>query len=182
MLLRYSAHLSLDVHCSSHLKKKKFLLTSLSSLIKKTISYSLSLSPASSSFFFLPQKIFFFSLAHRPAPLSPSSLSSPANSLIADLFRQPSSLTHPKLPHRRSVQLAGQLPLLSSLSQRLRPKPPLASTSPTSTSPTQVSSHEISRRFVIEFLFFIFFYMGLVAIVMVVDFGCGGSGWFWLWQ
>ena len=31
----YSAHLSLDVHCSSHVKKKKnFLLLSLSSLIK----------------------------------------------------------------------------------------------------------------------------------------------------
>ena len=139
LLLRYSAHLSLDVHCSSHLKKKNiFLLTSLSPHIKKTISYPLSLSGC--FFFLLSFSKIFFSQAHRHRT-APSSLSSPAN-LHRRSVPPTSSPTRPKLPHRRSVHLAGQLPLLSSLSQRLRrpqrhrPKPP-----PASTSPTQVFSH-----------------------------------------
>ena len=55
-------------------------------MLNKYFLFSLSLS-SFSSFFFLPQ--FFFSLARRPAPSSPSSLSSPTNSLITDLFHRP---------------------------------------------------------------------------------------------
>ena len=138
------------MHCSSKLKKKKFFYyVSLSSLIKIVLSFFLSLSlsvSGFSSFFVLPQKIFFslqltglphpsarrppsplsrrsffFSLAlsspvnflflssSRRPPSSPSSLSSPASSLTADLFHRPSSPTHAK-PHRRSPQAPSPSP------------------------------------------------------------------------
>ena len=132
LLLRYSTHLSLDVHCSSHLKKKKiFLLSSLSPHIKKTISYPLSLSGC---FFFLPRNFFFL-----------SSSPSPDSSLIPQLATQPSS----------SICFADQLVDLpqapsSSICSARRSTPssffslsttPPASTSPASTFPTQVFSH-----------------------------------------
>ena len=81
LLLSYSAHLSLDVHCSSKVKKKIYIYyTSLSSLVKKTFPIFFLALSGFSSFFFLPQ--FFF--------LSSSS----ASSLVADLFHRPSSPTH----------------------------------------------------------------------------------------
>ena len=119
------------MHCSSKVKKKKnyFFITLLLALsLNKHFLFSLSLSlslSGFSSFFFLPQ--FFFSLASRPVPSTPSSLSSLASSLIADLFHRPSSPTHPK-PHCRSPQAPSPNPCLS-LSQCLRPTPPPASTS-----------------------------------------------------
>ena len=103
LLLRYSAHLSLDVHCSSHLIKKKkiyiyiYILTSLSSFVKKTISYSLSLSLRLlllSSFFL---KIFFF-LSSSPASSLVSLIPQLAGQLPNRLSVPPSSPTRPKLP------------------------------------------------------------------------------------
>ena len=111
------------MHCSSHLKKKKiFLLTSLSSHVKKLFP-NLSLSPASSSFFFLPQIFFFLS----------SSPDSSLVSLIPQLTGQPSS------PICSADQLADppQAPS-SSIHSARRPTP--SSFFSLSTTPTQASA------------------------------------------
>ena len=104
LLLSYSAHLKIDVHCSSKVKKKKyFFITLLSPLsLKKHFLFSFSLSLSGfSSFIFLPQ---FFVLS-----------SLPASSLIADLFRRPSLPTHPK-PHRPILHLIANPGSIANLS------------------------------------------------------------------
>ena len=168
LLLRYSAHLSLDVHCSSHLKKKNiFLLTSLSPHIKKTISYPLSLCPAASSFFFLSRKFFSLKLTVTGQLPHPSAR---RPTFIADLFRRPARRP---APSSRIADLftSPANSLFFLLSQRLRrpqrhrPKPPPASTSPASTSPTQVFSH-LSFSPICDGVFFFFIWFG----------GCGDGG------
>ena len=79
LLLSYSTHLKIDVHCSSKVKKKKkFYYTSLSSLVKKTFPiFFLSLSPASLLSSFVLN--FLFSLACRSAPSSPIYSTNPAH-------------------------------------------------------------------------------------------------------
>ena len=108
LLLRYNAHLKIDVHCSSKVKKKNFFITLLSPLsLKKHFLFSFSLSLSGfSSFFFLPQ---FFVLS-----------SLPVSSLIADLFHQPSSSTHPK-PHRPILHLTADPSSIADLSFIVNP-------------------------------------------------------------
>ena len=171
LLLRYSAHLSLDVHCSSHLKKNKiFLLTSLSPHIKKTISYPLSLS---GFFFFLlsSSKIFFSLKLTVTGQLPQPSARRPT--FIADLFRQPARWPAP------SSLIAD---LFSSPANSLFFLLSLSTTPPASTSPAQASTglnvtdpSLFSPLFLVDlwlsfFFFFFFIWFG----------GCGDGGWFWL--
>ena len=110
MLICYSAHLSIDVHCSTHLKKKKNFL--FNSLIKIIQTYLILLffysffhsktcrAPAK------PLKPFFFFFHHliKLSHLSHQALISHQAHHLSDLSHQPSSLIKLSSPYKAKAK------------------------------------------------------------------------------
>ena len=157
--------LFLTAYCSLKLKKNK-KKTSLSSLIKQ-IFHTLSLSLSLSLFFLLSSSNFFFSLARRPTlspiadlpkPHHPIRAPSPASTSPAQVDPSPKPPIHASDPRLRLVLRSDPClhPVLRS-------------------DPRHLSILFVVIEFVC-FVFLMYFHMGLVAVVVVVDFGYSSGG------
>ena len=163
-LICYSAHLQIDVHSSTHLKKKKnFLIISPIKIITPTQFFS-----------------FFCFISHRHSQSPSPSLSTPSPSLISQITppslitvatidqpspRRPSPSTpSPHLPHLSPSLIA--LQLISLTHHRRRPSPSQALISLIKLS-TPLLSQPIHFRSVLSLFFCSEFFHSLIFLGLV---------------